>query len=418
MFNTDSLDILVVSCQRPGISLGAQQRLTAIVRALAMVGNAHLVHVAADIAPRISDNHPFVTEVTHALEVPSRRSFRDRARHELDSRCIDTVPFCVSAVDCAKMKARVDAFDVVWIHTIRAANVFGIYRWPKSVLDIDDLPSSLYSSMAREATGWLKRLAFARMAAIWRRREKRLAERFDVLTVCSAADRRRLGRASDVRVIPNGYEPAAPPPPRNPRLPPSVGFIGTFNWEPNRQGVEWLVSKVWPLVRRKIPDARLRLVGSGGSEGFNQPSAGVDALGWVEDPAVEIAGWAGMVVPIRIGGGTRIKIVEAFARKCPVVSTTLGAYGYDLQHGDKILLADSAADFARECLKLLTDFEYGRALAERAHAEYSRRWTWSAITPAIHEVVARVTQASARPGGEGPRYLWQKTTGGATRVSS
>src|SRR5205807_660617 len=98
---------------------------------------------------------------------------------------------------------------------------------------------------------------------------------------------------------------------------------------------------------------RLRLVGKG-SDGPQKPAGpDIDALGWVDDSAAEIATWSVMAVPIRMGGGTRIKIAEGFSRKCPMVSTRLGAYGYEIEDRRQIRLADTPEDFARACVELV-----------------------------------------------------------------
>jgi len=128
-------------------------------------------------------------------------------------------------------------------------------------------------------------------------------------------------------------------------------------------------------------------------------------LSWLEDPGEEIATWSAMIVPIRVGGGTRVKVAEAFARKCPVVATTIGAFGYDVHNGEEMLLADRADDFASACLSLLRDRELGQALSERAYQRFLERWTWdsfeSTVGAAVQQCLARnnrsVTELSLRP---------------------
>ncbi len=82
-----------------------------------------------------------------------------------------------------------------------------------------------------------------------------------------------------------------------------------------------------------------------------------------------------MIVPIKFGGGTRVKIAEGFARKCPVVSATIGAFGYGVRNGDELLLADRADDFASACVRLLRNPQLGEALSEKAHRLFLQQWT-------------------------------------------
>jgi glycosyltransferase involved in cell wall biosynthesis len=110
-------------------------------------------------------------------------------------------------------------------------------------------------------------------------------------------------------------------------------------------------------------------------------------LGYVEDPADEIASWRAMIVPIRVGGGTRIKIVEAFSRMCPVVSTKLGAFGYGVRDGNELLLADIAEEFGAACLRVIADPLLGMKLSENAWKRFLSEWTWEGIGEAVKKAV-------------------------------
>jgi glycosyltransferase involved in cell wall biosynthesis len=287
--------------------------------------------------------------------------------------------------------------DLVWIHNLKVAEACRIYRWPKSVLDIDDLPSRMYFSSFKARRALFRRLMDLRMSIIWRRREKRLLDRFSTLAVCSRQDKHYLGNGNCICVIPNGFELPATTPKRRLMLPPRLGFIGTFAWEPNIAGVEWFTKQVWPLIKREHPEVRLRVVGSGSDKGITDAGADIDRLGWVDDPTEEIASWTAMIVPIRMGGGTRIKIAEGFARMCPVVSTRLGAFGYEITHGREILLADSPAEFAGACCKLLRDPQLRESLARNAHEKYLQHWTWDAVRGSVHQAVETCLKLSGNP---------------------
>jgi glycosyltransferase involved in cell wall biosynthesis len=128
------------------------------------------------------------------------------------------------------------------------------------------------------------------------------------------------------------------------------------------------------------------LIGSG-SETFSHLGSDIQGLGWVADPGPEIATWAAMVVPIRMGGGTRIKIAEGFARQCPVVSTSLGAYGYDVTDNEELLLADSAGAFAAACIALLKSSDLRKRLTEKAFVKFRERWTWEAVASRVEAAV-------------------------------
>jgi glycosyltransferase involved in cell wall biosynthesis len=142
----------------------------------------------------------------------------------------------------------------------------------------------------------------------------------------------------------------------------------------------------WPAIKCKVPEAALRSIGSG-SDAFARLEHGIEGWGWVADPGPEIATWAAMVVPIRRGGGTRIKIAEAFARQCPVVSTAVGAYGYDVVDGEELLRADSPHAFAAACVSLLKNRELRKKLTANAFVKFQERWTWDSIASRVEATV-------------------------------
>jgi glycosyltransferase involved in cell wall biosynthesis len=229
-----------------------------------------------------------------------------------------------------------------------------------------------------------------RLCWIWRRRENRLIGRFNVLVVCSEEDRKYLGNSTRIHVVPNGFDVPETVSLDEHTTPVRLGFIGLFHYKPNEEGVKWFIEEVWPSIRREVPEATLRLIGSG-SEAFARSEHGIEGLGWVADPGPEIATWAAMVVPILRGGGTRIKIAEAFARRCAVVATSTGAYGYDVVAGRELLRADSPPAFASACVSLLRDSELRERLSANAFVKFQQSWTWDAIgsrvAAAVHACV-------------------------------
>jgi glycosyltransferase involved in cell wall biosynthesis len=141
-----------------------------------------------------------------------------------------------------------------------------------------------------------------------------------------------------------------------------------------------------------MPQARLRLIGDGSEKETWQISRNIDALGWVADTESEMATWSLTVVPIFAGGGTRVKTAEAFSRKCPIVSTTLGVYGYDVVDGREVLIADSAEDFAAKCLRILSNPSEGEMIAEKGWQKFLENWTWDSSADRIACIVQKVLQ--------------------------
>ena len=274
-------------------------------------------------------------------------------------------------------------YDVVWFFKLRTANMLTNARWRRSVVDIDDLPSSMERTLWRSGTDARVRMkAWLRMLEL-RVHESRLKRRFDVFAVCSKADRTMLSKRSRVRVIPNGFAKSATVPVRNPSQPPRIGFMGLYSYLPNLEGIRWFMKCCWPQIKKEIPDVRLRLVGQDSDGPLKPIDPQVDGLGWVENPADEIATWSMMIVPIRIGAGTRVKIADAFSRKCPVVSTRFGALGYEVQNGKDLILADSPAEFASGCISLIRKPAFANQIADEAYRAFLEKWTWDAAAPQV-----------------------------------
>ena len=278
-------------------------------------------------------------------------------------------------------------YDLIWFSKIRTAGMLAHWKWPRSVLDLDDVPSLFESSVLQASHGKRSNLMTRMRRSSWRRREKLLGERFTILAVCSEGDRTYLkddvGLATPIHVIPNGFEEPESPQPRVPTTPPRIGFIGLFDYFPNVEGIEWFVRECWPHIKSNCPDVTLRLAGRN-TEGAKLPSGkDIEVLGWVENIDAELATWSLMIVPLHKGAGTRGKIACGFSRRCPVVSTSLGAYGYEAETVREIMLADSPEKFAEACLTILRNPEQATMMAERAHQKFLEKWTWKAIQPRV-----------------------------------
>ncbi len=168
---------------------------------------------------------------------------------------------------------------------------------------------------------------------------------------------------------------------------PLITFVGAMDWEPNVDGVEYFCSQVWPSIKAEVPQARLRIVGRNPDRRVQKWASSSDNRS--NDHSIEVTGRvpsvvehlqqsAVVIVPLRIGGGTRLKIYEAMATGKAVVSTTVGAEGLDVHHGRDIILADDPGSFAQAVIMLLRDPELRRRY-EKAAAETATRYDWPAI---------------------------------------
>lgn len=159
-------------------------------------------------------------------------------------------------------------------------------------------------------------------------------------------------------------------------------FVGSMDWMPNVDGVKWFVSEILPLVRKGKPDCTLAIVGRKPSReilDLQSADARIQVTGTVPDVRPHLWGSQVAIVPLRVGGGTRLKIYEAMAAKVPVVSTTTGAEGLDIAAGENIVIADRPEEFAERCLELLRDGAYRGRIAGNGWELVSQRYSWDVV---------------------------------------
>jgi glycosyltransferase involved in cell wall biosynthesis len=239
-----------------------------------------------------------------------------------------------------------------------------------------------------------------------RRLEAYAARRYPHHLVCGPGDRDvLLSRYPDldVSVLPSGYDPDyfRPAEPERPRERDLILFLGSMDYPPNVDGVLHFTREVLPAIRRERPTARLAVVGRAPAPEVRAlASDAVEITGAVDDVRPWLARAALVVVPLRIGGGTRLKIVEALGMGCPVVSTRVGAEGLDLADGREIVLADSAAALARRSVELLAHPETAGALGSRGRARVAAEYGWERLGERLVERWREVAEsAGVRRGG-------------------
>ena len=229
---------------------------------------------------------------------------------------------------------------------------------------------------------WYFGMQAKRMAAY--EREVCLAARnvIAVSEVDAIMMRERYG-VSRIAAVPTGVDTDFFLPSKEPA--PSMAdlvFLGSMDWMPNIDGMQWFTDEIWPLIRAKRPTTTLAIVG-------RKPTPAMLALG--QKPGIKVTGtvpdvrpWLHgsklSIVPLRIGGGTRLKIYESMAARVPVISTTVGAEGLDYRDGETIRIADSPTQFADRCLDLLNDASSMNRMAEAAWDLVANHYSWQAVT--------------------------------------
>jgi glycosyltransferase involved in cell wall biosynthesis len=251
----------------------------------------------------------------------------------------------------------------------------------------------------------LRRLPQALYSLVqWRRLRRFEAEvclRSEHILAVSEPDRAALARlalpaAHRIAILPNGvdtnyWSPSAvlgdggltPGEEEN-----ALVFDGSMDFRPNVDAAVWFASEVWPLIRRGRPEARFYVVGRNPAPQVRGLARlpGVTVTGAVEDPRPWVARAGVYVVPMRMGGGVRLKLLQAMAMERAIVSTPMGAEGVEVMHGRELLLATSPQAFARSVLGLMPDPERRARLGRAARELVVSRYNWSALLPALDRI--------------------------------
>lgn len=179
---------------------------------------------------------------------------------------------------------------------------------------------------------------------------------------------------------------------------PVLLFQGSMDWYPNRDAVEYFAQCILPIIRQDFPNARFIVAGRNPPSQFVEQfssDAQIEFTGTVPDMRPYLAAATVVIVPLRIGGGTRIKILEACAAGKPTVSTTVGAEGLDFKAGREIILADDAAEFARSVVELLRDPDLRDAIGRLARSEVVERYSQVALKKALEDIRSNLQLAKA-----------------------
>jgi len=223
--------------------------------------------------------------------------------------------------------------------------------------------------------------------------ERSACRKFDMVVAVSAADEEQMRTEFGLRhaaAVPTGVDVDYFRP-RNTTAPDkhSIVFTGSMDWLPNEDAMQYFIREVVPLIRETIPDLTLTIVGRNPYPSLVELSkrdTRIIVTGRVDDVRPYLERAAAYIVPIRIGGGTRLKIYEAMAMEKPVVSTTIGAEGLPVADGQELLLADTPADFSAAVVRLLTTPDFAHQLGARAALAVRQQFGWERVTDSFAEL--------------------------------
>jgi glycosyltransferase involved in cell wall biosynthesis len=306
------------------------------------------------------------------------------------------LPVAVSRYQSIAMRREIEAlvgqhkFDSVVCDFLFAAP--NIPQLDSCVLFQHNVESMIWKRYVEHATG-LKLQYFKLQAARMLAYEGEVCRSVRKVVAVSEGDAetmRRIYGVARVFPVPTGVDlEYFARPEAGPKLADLV-FLGSMDWMPNIDGTGWFVREVLPLIRQRRPDCSLAIVGRRPSPEitrFAESDARITVTGTVPDVRPWLFGSLASIVPLRVGGGTRLKIYEAMAARVPVVSTAIGAEGLDVADAENIHLADTPQDFAARCVALLDSESERERLASNAWNLVASNYSWDAVTRGMEKLL-------------------------------
>lgn len=286
-----------------------------------------------------------------------------------------------------------EQFDIVHPDQLNMAQ-FAVDLPGALVLDEHNAVWTIVARMAANSASLPKRIFLDLEARRLRRYEGAICARFDALLAVSEPDLRFLELAAanagtmlpPAEVIPIAVDAHAEPPIPRAEAPKTILSMATMFWPPNVDGVLWFANEVYPLVKREVPDATFAVVGArppASVRRLAEQDPSIEVTGYVDDPRPYLEQTAALIVPVRAGGGMRVKILEALARGLPIVSTTIGYEGIDLTPGEHLLVGDTPAAFAEALVRVLRDPALGRRLAAAGRRVAEEVYDWRVVNPGV-----------------------------------
>jgi polysaccharide biosynthesis protein PslH len=297
-------------------------------------------------------------------------------------------PFAVSRFQCAKVQRTIESllrgetFDIAVCDFLDAAINFPSALPIAAAVFQHNVESEIWRRHAAIESNPIKRLIYRLEFRKFLSYESATIRKFQRVIAVSEHDRQLMSAwvdGSGITVVPTGVDLRQYSPSATANKSRIVTFVGAMDWEPNIDAMEYFCREIWPQVISAVPDARLRIVGRNPDRRIESfASKSVEVTGRVRSVVDHLHQAAVVVVPLRIGGGTRLKIYEAMAAGKAVVSTTMGAEGLDVHNGKDIVIAELPGKFAEAVVSLLLKDDL-RQRYEIAAAELASHFDWSAI---------------------------------------
>jgi glycosyltransferase involved in cell wall biosynthesis len=292
-----------------------------------------------------------------------------------------------------KLRNLIDSggFDLVHVDTIALAEYINYLGATPAVLNHHNIESSLMLRRGHNENNPIVKLYILMQGWKLRRYEKKMASRFSMNIMVSELDKAELISfcpTAKADVVPNGTDIDYYLPLDHPQTNTLI-FTGSMTWYPNRDAMIFFCREVFPIIKQQIPDVQMLVIGSMPPKEVTDAAAkepAIKVLGWVDDIRELVATSAVYVVPIRVGGGTRLKILDAMAQGKAIVSTTVGCEGIEVTPDVNILVGDSPAEFAAKVVTLLHDQPLRQRLQNNARKFVEDYYAWAGIARRLDQI--------------------------------
>ena len=368
----------------------------------------------ADPADEASNHAGMVDVCSRLITIPRRDSPKQSLRFyaRVAARLLDPLPYAIGKYRSRAYRRALAAllatenFDlIVCDFLVPAVNLPTRLPCP-AVLFTHNVEAEIWRRHAETSTDWLRRRLCAVQWARMRRFEGRTLARFAHVLTVSDVDRQALQRlyprqlSAPVSVVSTGvdtgYFASAP---RDTVRPRHLVFTGSMDWLPNEDGILFFYREILPHIRRAEPNVTVSIVGRSPTDAIRRLAhdPAIEITGRVDDVRPYLASAAVYIVPLRIGGGTRLKIFEAMAMAKAVVSTTIGAEGLPVISGHHLLLADAPRSFAQAVVGLLHDEEARRSLEDAARDLVVTRYDWTVSAGELEDALIETAAGRVAP---------------------
>lgn len=378
-------------------SNGAKLRIYNLLCGLAQDHEVTLLSFAdrSNIAPNVSELESFCQEI----QIVPWKPFNS---HSLHARLgfLSLKPRSIIDTFSPEMRTRIEQtllekdYDVVIASEVDMAAYSQYFRGLPALFEEVEI-GVLYERFTRSKS-FRHRLRFGLTWLKHRSYLISLLKNFQACTVVSEQERQYLSQAVNgyhtVEIIPNCVNLTSYGHIQEVLQPNTLIFTGSFNYSPNYEAMLWFLREVYPAIQTQIPDAHLSITGDHANRSL-PPVNNVTLTGFVDDVRPLIARSQVSIAPLRTGGGTRLKILEAMALRTPVVATSKGAEGLEVQAGKHLLIADTPETFAQAVIRLLKDPKLRQQLTENAYQLVRKKYNWEVVMPRFLQLVERAANA-------------------------